>query len=264
MPYNEFGIPENHRDADKVIEQLARVVEMENEDYYNYTRGYQQYAVLLKGMEASVMYALHLAKRNPGYFLDIGCGISQAIAEIASQSFSNGLQFRATGLVKHPCISNNLGFKRFIKTPAETMNGINDNSVVGATAVHSIAYTASPEMTIQAINRILVPGAVLKGVFAGENNPDMRRSELYGHKRVGIFKEMFESLDYQTEVTYDEKQSILLAIKSPSPFNISARLLMNLDTEMRKNPSLKLRTDFKRVLEFQLRNNTPSPNTRFV
>ena len=113
-----------------------------NKEHVNYgdNSGLYQYIAKLMGVTEFLKYVRELEKG--GVMLDIGAGTTNAASQLANHPFGEGLDIRATSLRRHKLVGSRLGNERMIKTSAERLAGIEDESVSGIIGFSSISYSA--------------------------------------------------------------------------------------------------------------------------
>jgi SAM-dependent methyltransferase len=129
-----------------------------------------QYAHYLGGF--SVMLGQASGELASNVVLDIGAGRGIAINDLANcPELSAGLECMATGLRRPDNYSEDA--VPYYVAGAETLLGIPDESVAAATAVYSTMYSVRPDMVVDALDRVLVPGGIAKFVLGYEGSrPD--------------------------------------------------------------------------------------------
>lgn len=186
-----------------VLAHLRKVAIAERgEAVYAVNRDALAYLLGFGGLTESFKYIKQL-KSN--VVVDIGTGKGLAWSELAGK-YGNGLEFWATNLVYDKHLVD-LFNDRVKFTPVEFMKGFTDESVGGVIAMKSIAYSASPEMAMRAIDRILVPGGLIKASFRG---PEESGIVDLGYQTHHKFTESLKSLGYDIGVLGDE---VVLAVK---------------------------------------------------
>jgi hypothetical protein len=176
-----------------VLGHLRKTITLEKGEPVYYTkRDSFMYLWEFQGLSGSFDYIKTL-KSN--VVVDIGTGEGLAWSELA-RKYGDDLEFWATNLIYDKEVANRLGGRVKI-TPAEFMKGFADNSVGGVVAMKSIAYSSSPEMVVKAIDRILVPGGLIKASFKGVGESGVNYNTHHD------FTEVLRSLGYDTEVFED-------------------------------------------------------------
>jgi len=106
--------------------------------------------------------------------LDIGAGKTKAISQIEKSKLGKGLEFKATVLAKDKeIVDKYLGSSRTITTSAESLRGVNSESVAGILAMYSITYSYAPRLAIERMDQVLVPGGIIKATF-GSTSPEAK------------------------------------------------------------------------------------------
>ncbi len=126
---------------------------------YNRDRSGFQYIKELAGVKELFSYLKTLPSRK---ILDIGAGTTHGITDISQSSFGTDMEFEATVLNSVPQIEKYLGNERTHITSAEILRGIPDNSIACVLSVFSLTYSRAPELVIGSVDRVLVPGGVIK------------------------------------------------------------------------------------------------------
>ena len=200
-------------------------------------RGGGDYIHCFKGLRRFLDYTRAVPGSN--LVLDIGAGITRGVNDLSKSEKGRNLKFMATGLVskirgqgdnRYKRVDNSLGSANLRLTSGEILRGIADNSVAGVMALFSIAYSACPEMVIDRINQVLVPGGVIKAVV-GSQNLKISRDDYYdrtGLQTADRFVAQLDSLGYEIALSDDSNHSIILAIK-PGWFRPHAQRLMDAD-----------------------------------
>jgi hypothetical protein len=192
--------------------------------YYNNKRGGISYAFALGGLKHAFEYAKTLSSK---IILDIGAGKTIGISHIQKSKIGEGLEFKATVLTRDPDIEHNLGFGNVILTSAEVLRGIEPNSIAGIVFVQSLTYTEFPEVVVERIDNILVPGGFVKGQFPAFDDIDEKD---LGRNRLSetLFEQEFEKLGYKiyraNRDTAFSTDCIFFAVKPPIDTKIVERV----------------------------------------
>ena len=218
-----------------VIERVAMLRREERKGFYHAARGKQSYDKYLEGYLGSLDYVRELGSTN--LVLDIGAGITRAAYEISTSSEGKDLNFEATTLTFLPKINEYLGKEKVHITPAEILRGVEDSSVGLALAVYSITYSVNPDAAIDSINRVLVPGGILKGVFRDSKDEDATLSRLA--KPINPFEQRLRSLGYDIAIGNDD--GILLAKKPGGNVVRTAEEILEADRRNSKSVFLNKR-----------------------
>ncbi len=223
----------------EIAKQLATLRVHERADRYTMDRNASEYYSILDGYIQSLFYVKQLGSSK--VVLDIGAGTTKAISEISESPEGKGLEleFRATVLTYTPAIEENLGLVNTHITPAETLSGIDDNSVGLALAVYSITYSVRPDATIDRINDILVPGGILKGTFFSEKEKGVNASIA---SRITPFQRRLRELNYDIALGPNE---VILAKKPGGHLAVSAQDLLEADRHERTSFFQGLSTLYK-------------------
>lgn len=191
-------------------EYLSGMIGRPEKDWTNNRRG-REYVRCLQGLEASLSYIKEL---RSNLVLDIGTGTSEGIADIANSDLGQGLQFKGTSVTPQPDFKNYLGKDRVIITPAESLRGVENNSVGGALALHSLTYSAEPQYVVTRLDQVLVDGGLVK-LLAYHDEVNQGR---LGEKTIKPFLNVFKDFGYDVAIS----DNILLAIKPSSSNSNSA------------------------------------------
>lgn len=230
-------LPKGHSLRNKVAKQLKKIRSIERSlkvpysDFYSTGRKANEYVTLLSGVKNFFNYVRGLGENN--LILDIGAGEMTAINQFAQSSLGEGLRFEAT-ILTQPKTENNLKMVKSYQVPVETLQGIPDRSVGGIMGVLSIAYSITPILAIKSIDRVLVPGGIIKGAF---RNMDTGGKRGYAGIRKSLdFKKGFQELGYDVAVDRWSSQSgryesVLLAIKPGGKNPSRAEELLRTDAE---------------------------------
>ncbi|MBM3261092.1 class I SAM-dependent methyltransferase [Candidatus Kaiserbacteria bacterium] len=206
----------------------------DQEPFYTINRDKEKYLEKLLGYVAFLDYVKTLSST---VVLDVGAGTTRAISEIAKSKAGAGLDFKATVLNRNPAIEENLGFENVHVTSVETLRGIADQSIGGIIAVFSLPYVVSPALAVTSIDRVLVPGGVIKAWLPSEDSTDRKRVEKgTTYRSYKEFETEFKKLGYDCE--YLERDGleleVFLAIKPGGKLGgPSARELVSMDVQTR-------------------------------
>jgi hypothetical protein len=230
-------LPKGHSLRNKVAKQLREIRSIEKSlnvpysDYYSTNRNAEDYVRLLSGVRNFFSYVRDLGESN--IVLDIGAGEMTAINQFSRSSLGKGLHFEAT-ILTQPKKESNLKMVKSHQVPVETLRGISDRSVGGIIGVLSIAYSSRPILAITSIDRVLVPGGIIKAAF---RNMDTSGKRGYaGIRKSSDFKDGFQELGYDVAVDKWNGQngryeSVLLAIKPGGKASVKAEKLLQADGE---------------------------------
>lgn len=197
------GVKDVRQVDNSILFNLQKVVVAEKgESIYAVSRDALDYLLGLDGLAGSFEYIKQL-KSN--VVVDVGTGKGLAWSKLA-QKYGDGLDFWATNLVYDKHLVDLFG-NRIKFTPVEFMKGFADESVAGVVAMKSIAYSSSPERAMGEIDRILVPGGLIKASFRGPEESGVIDLNYQKHDE---FTKNLKSLGYDVEVVDNE---IVLAIK---------------------------------------------------
>jgi len=219
--------PDAHEMPTHVLEAWSSAIASERQARLGVQNGYEigrdlhEYLAELCGLDAFVEYV-----RNSScpHILDIGAGEKAlALSQLKAGPLGRGLTYEATGLMlpraneapKDPILYRHAG--------AESLHGVRKASVGGAIAVYSLMYSSDAAMTGTAINRVLMPGGVLKAVFPLD----------FGHDAGVTAEELGDAL---TALGYDVAvkgrfTDIVTAIKPGAPPRVTAEVLYEQDMQ---------------------------------
>lgn len=110
------------------------------------------------------------------------------------------------------------------------MTGIDDETVCLALAFHSITYSEAPELVVEALDRVLIPGGAVKAMLMRPNVFGIH-TILRKMKSFDIYTQLFSEKGYDVATrNVDRKHAILLAIKPDGSKNqATAEDLMKAD-----------------------------------
>lgn len=239
MSEREFTVgdlPKGHQDRDAIAAEasLARNIGRYDESKllteWHQNRSGRQYTEELCGIAHDLEYVRRELSCNT--VLDIGTGTSRGIAQIKKSHYGHNLKFLATSLNLSPEFSANLGKEAISLTTAEVLRGFKEESVGMIIAIHSLSYCVRPDLVINRLNEVLVPGGIIKASFKGRDARSPRGIQEH---------ESTEFVDHLRQLWYDvatasyklgdhEKTQLLLAIKPSLAGNsISAEELLGRD-----------------------------------
>lgn len=208
------------------VRRADRGVREEDEDYLDY-RDFYGYLAMLDGLRNFLDYARKLDPHP--LVLDLGAGETLAAAQLEKSSFGKDLVIEAITLTRKKAIENNLGFDKTHITSIERMHGIRDNSVSAMISVNGLAYSSFPELAVESIDRVLVPGgsikAFLKFPIDRQNVKPLEESRQTPHR----FSKALTSLGYDVGMSINFMGSVLLGIKPGGSITASAKDLLDAD-----------------------------------
>lgn len=212
----------------QIAQQLRNVRNLERSGVYMTNRGASEYVSGFLGLQHFFDYVRTLPRGTT--VLDLGAGLSIGTQELSSSVIGKDLSFISVGLTRDFRVNDYIGSDKYKITSAEKLRGIANESVKGIIALHSIAYSEAPEMVIDRINKVLIPGGVIKATFCNEtfkdNNDFLARSKFKSHDR---FSAQMRSLGYDTAYHKREGYTILLALKPGVESVMTARNLLDAD-----------------------------------
>lgn len=197
-----------------VARQLLKIRAHERERDASYVDGWDrdllEYIKWLGGISIFLRYAEQLDGQR--LVLDIGSGTNKGITEIARSKLGRNLNFVGTNLSRVPESLGNTDPVRTVRTSAEVLRGIEDESVNGIIALASIAYSDSPSMVASSLNRVLAPGGVIKSFFRPIGRED-EFSDEYNYKTHYRFSAAFLALGYDVAVRVGIDEDLMVAVK---------------------------------------------------
>jgi len=216
MPENSDGAGKGSKERIAAARQLRNARAREREQFaYTVDRTGADYIQELGGVRHLFSYVKTLG--NPKV-LDIGAGTTRGVSELAQSALSEGLDFEATVLRNRLGVKENLGEEQTHITSAETLRGIPDLSVACVIAVYSTSYSDAPNLVIESIDRVLVPGGAVK---------------MGGYEKIfNQFIHLLQARGY--DVDDREKWGefrVLLAIKPGGASTVTAAELIKADEE---------------------------------
>lgn len=205
-------LPKKHPARMAVAEQLCETRGYERDDsplHGPRDRSGERYIRYLTGLSHLFDYVRRLPKRS---ILDIGAGTTRGIREVSELAAARDLEFSATVLSPVKAVHRGMGKVRVHTTPGEILRGIRDESVGSALSVHGISYSAVPRFAVRSVDRVLVPGGVIKMI-----DPFLE------------FATHFHELGYDTAITNNGFTPVLLGIKPDSQKTVTAQSLAEAD-----------------------------------
>lgn len=214
-----------------IASQLKQMRLLEKSKAYKeeaWSREIEDYLFCFNGLSGLFKYAKEL--NNGNRVLDLGSGTTKGISQISKSRLGEGLEFEATVLTNRPEVEENLGLKKTHITSAETLKGIKDNSVSVILALNSLAYSATPHIAIERIDKVLVPGGVIKATFQGKNIIDNEFAGEYNYQTHDQFTNCLRDLNYDVAVSDSVSEEIILAIKPGIRKTLLAQDLLRRDS----------------------------------
>lgn len=181
------------------------------------------YVDALGGFKYFMLYVNKLGGNKT--VLDIGAGSFRGISQIANTNLCEDLNFIATSLSK-PRDEVDLSRVQARITSGEVLRGIDNESINGILAVSSIAYSKSPRVVVSNIDRVLVPGGVIKSSFKPlivDEEITEKLSDVFDYKTHHQFSEQFRNLGYDVAIKNDKNRDepdterVMVAIKPGGP-----------------------------------------------
>ncbi len=195
---------------------INHVRALERWDAFHLSSDLAEYQKRFQGIEGFLHYVrLYPSSKT---VLDLGAGDGNAINELASHELGRGLQPLATGLLRET--NQHLEGVPYVETPAETLNGIADQSIGGILANYSITYSNEPERVVDSVDRVLVPGGLIKSTFH-----EMLRYGMLPVSHTYNFAPLFEAKGYDVATQHN----ILYAKKPGLETRFSIQQLLKLD-----------------------------------
>ena len=197
-----------------------------------------EYLWSLGGLEKFINYLRSLKSSN--LLIDIGAGNGNAISQLEKNALGQDLEIKATTLAmrRKSLDPLKLGRENTFFTSVERFDGVEDESVAGLIAVSSVEYSASPDLAVKSIDRVLVPGGAFKVTFLTTDSiPSTEKSMDIRDYKYGsdFFTDAFLKLGYDVAFGGQQYLSvpvILLAIKPGGRGSISAGDLLIGDNGM--------------------------------
>ena len=200
-----------------------------------------EYVYRLGGLKHALHYLKELNDSGLGsnLVLDIGAGTGRAIYEVSKMPMSDGFDFEVTALRNDIKLKEKFPKEQIHQTSIETLKGVKDNSVGLVIGVNSVAYSASPRLAVESIDRVLVPGGIFKGTFSVPGTSLNYNESIF--KGPEDFIKYFSELGYDVSFIEENKfsttyqrtfsNSVILAIKPGNKLAPNAKLLTNLDLD---------------------------------
>lgn len=210
-PYTERIVPAHVQD------QWAKMAAIEAAGHAVVRRDLDSYLLKLGGLAHLIDY---VAQSGRGDVIDIGAGQAVAVNQLAQHRMGRALRYLATGIVKPPDYDGNVPY---LQTGAEALEGIDSQSAGGVFAVHSIIFSVAPDMVVEALDKVLVAGGVVK------TNLVLSQAGNYVPPSQGAFLPAFEAKGYDTAV--DPSGKVLLAMKPGGVLDVDASTLLHADLQ---------------------------------
>lgn len=145
---------------------IARAIRTERDGLMETNRNGDAYLRTLFGLNGTLQYIEEGVL--PRRALDIGTGTGQGIHELSETVFSDNWEVHATGLLRKHIIPHLSPRVRFHLTAGEFLKGIPDGSISCTLALNSVAYSETPELVVENLDRVTVPGGAVKATFVSE------------------------------------------------------------------------------------------------
>lgn len=206
-----------------VMKEVAASEGCDAERIWTNDRNELVYRHSFKGLGATFDHVRGLESK---VVLDIGTGTSRGISEMSKSEYGKGLEFKGTSVTALlPEFDKYLGRENITITSAESLQGIENNSIGCVLALHSMSYTAEPQYVVARLNEVLVEGGVVKAVV--DQN---KRNQHFKEKDARRFVSAFKKLGYSVATS----QNLVLAIKpfrDKSKSQVTAQDLIRQDKE---------------------------------
>jgi hypothetical protein len=226
--------------------EIKKARKAENSPLLSYQtfRGAAEYVTNLYGIAHTLE---HAPKGRP--ILDVGTGRGFAIQELKESPLGKERQFIAIGLKHYPSIESTIGEENFHITSAETLRGIENNSIGAILGAYSVAYSEAPTLVANRFDEVLVPGGLIKLSFFsdGKQEPFIERLKALGYDvatyqdekklqgnalvqlslQLSLLLEPHSSL--VTNAQYTNSRVIVLAIKPGGEQKVSAQQILDED-----------------------------------
>lgn len=142
---------------------IASAIRCEQDGLMETGRDGDAYLRTLSGLDATIAY---LQSRGlPRRVLDVGTGTGLGINDLTGTVFADGWDIHATGLLRKNLIPDLSPRIKFHVTAGEFLKGIPDASTSCTLALNSVAYSQTPELVVANLDRVTVPGGVVKATF---------------------------------------------------------------------------------------------------
>lgn len=202
-------LPKGDKRRKMVAERLKKLRALEEaRSPYNIWRDGADYIRVLNGIQHLFRYVRGLPSK---IVLDVGAGTTMGISGVSRDPVGSGLDFHATVLSGNPHIQSNLGKERTHHTSAETLRAFPSESIGCVLGVQSLTYSADPPLVATSIDRVLVPGGVLKTVIRTDRPTFYHQHEEFPQPRVWV--EALKSLGYDVAELKDDPDVLIVAIK---------------------------------------------------
>ncbi|HWY78971.1 MAG TPA: methyltransferase domain-containing protein [Candidatus Sulfotelmatobacter sp.] len=208
--------------SDAYIEwYLGCMATNEKNGRFNVERNLKDYMRSFPSLVSFLEYVRYQTESNK--ILDIGAGKAVGINELAGDPLGEGLDFTATGLVAPYNSTDEPNKVPYLTTSGEFLAGVTDESIGGVLSLHSITYTPSRQKTVNALDRVLVPGGIVM--------TKVIETITSGHKGLFItkadeFEPHFKGKGYDTASQIGSFSAILVARKPGGRATISAQQLL--------------------------------------
>lgn len=202
-----------------------------------------EYIEDLLGLKHLFQYARkNKNKLGSSTVFDIGAGTTRGIHQASLSSYGEGLDFKATVLQYIPEIDYNLTRHRTVETPVETLQGVDTNSCAVIISDFGLGYSVDTESSIKSVDRVLVPGGVLKANFRKANDPSIQN---FGE--TALFVKELKKLGYDIAIKPNDRiyAEVVIAIK-PGKKLTTAKDLIEADSSDWKNQRKEIKQELEK------------------
>ena len=214
----------------QVAAKLKRLRELEhNNPEFLRDSSLRDYLVSAGGLQA---FLDHIRETKSRKVLDIGTGTGKALSQIATSRAGDGLSFIGTALTS-PKTEKPTGIQLHL-TAAESLRGIQPDSVGGVLSIGSIGFSNAPELVVANIDRTLVDGGAIKATFRkkGTYGKDWdKKYDKWGYSIHDPFTREWSKLGYDLAIAETEDDDILVAVKPGALKPIGAAELLQADIQ---------------------------------
>ncbi len=199
---------------DTIASQIVKARKQDEIQGYAHRRDMGEYQVVLGGLANYFDYIKQNKDRlGSSLVIDVGAGKGVAVRTMKMNPMTEGLSIGATVLKVTNEVRENVGEDLLYATPVEKLRGINDNSVAGIISVYGMAYSQVPSEAVASVDRVLVPGGVVKAVF---NHKRIESSTNLNQLTPEDFAREFYKRNYDVIIPEYQMSKVLLALKRPA------------------------------------------------
>jgi SAM-dependent methyltransferase len=199
------------------------------DDPYTLSRGAESYIRELQGVDYFFDY-VSTVQRGIADMLEIGIGKGIAAREFMEEGIMRNIRLSATGLIDYPRELGRSGLHRFALTDAEDLGMLPEQMFAGVIGVYSIAYSEHPEIAMQEVDRVLMPGGAVKFKFP-PHTTHVGRGTSVVFKNHEMFSRQAMDLGYSVALDGAAAPTVLLAIKPGMRQGMTASRLLELDRQ---------------------------------